>query len=76
MILSESEYRDALRRVEGEKRSLVEHEAMLRNLGYSDDRVDRKMASLRCSHRAFVEEVKDAGKALREVASDGQSQDR
>ncbi len=57
MIRSNSEYKDAFRRIQAEKRSLADHEAKLKGMGLSDAQIAVGMAPLRTFHRMFAEEV-------------------
>jgi hypothetical protein len=57
MIRSDSEFRDALRRVKAEQESLADHEAKLRAMGLSEEQILAGMAPLRTFHIQFAEEV-------------------
>jgi hypothetical protein len=57
MIRSDSEFRNACRRIEAERKSLSDHEAKLRAMGLSEDQISAGMAPLVTIHMQFAEEV-------------------
>lgn len=65
MIRNDSEYREALRRIESERQSLAEHEAKLKGMGFSPEEVARGMSPLEVFHQQFVEKVEDYARAKR-----------
>jgi len=57
MIRTESEYQEAVRRLEAEKKRLVGHEARLKGIGLVREQRKRALDPLRSFHLQLVEEV-------------------
>ena len=57
MIRNESEYQEAVERLEQERRRLEEHRAHLAGLGLGDDEIKRALDPLRSFHMQLEEEV-------------------
>lgn len=57
MIRNENEYQEAVRRIEEEKKRLVEHEARLESMGLGKEERKRALDPLRSFHLQLAEEV-------------------
>lgn len=57
MIRNESEYREAVRRIEEERARFAEHREKLRGMGLSDEELKRSLDPLLSFHLQLVEEV-------------------
>ena len=57
MIRNENEYQEAVRRIEEEKKRLVEHEARLESMGLSKEERKRALDPFRSFHLQLAEEV-------------------
>ena len=57
MIRSESEYKNAVERVEAEKMGLADRMSYLLQQGFTSDEVERGVSALRAMHRSLVDDV-------------------
>ncbi len=59
MIRNETEYKEAVSRLEGERRRLADHRARLKETGLSKDEIKRVVDPMESFHLQLVEEVEN-----------------
>ena len=57
MIRNETEYQQAIARIDAERKRLAEHVEAWKKQGFTDDQIAKLREPLESSHRQFVEEV-------------------